>query len=244
MDEIKLFKIAFQKICLVFAITLLMVSPNFAANKIQPLIVEDVKNIAYGAGLVKFCPLLSPTDYVSFVQDLLMAERLVNFEHGGDYKFIFKNQEIAAQKTTMAGQDCNDNVLNAIINAEILMKKFISISPLRDELIIAHPQQPKLNQAFIFASFLQVRLAWIYQRKCHILNGAALDEFNALVLNTQTEMKLVFRPEQVRKLNARLSERQYSAIIQKCNHVPIFIDYAIEMMRDDIPNALNILKQF
>lgn len=214
------------------------------AYKIQPDIVKDVKAFAYGAGLLKFCPLLSATDYISFTQDQLMAERLVNFEHGGDYKFIFKNQESNAKSQTKGGTMCDDAVLDAIIEAEILMKRFISTSPLKDELIIAHPQQPKMNQAFVFAGFLQARLAWIYQRKCHILKGDALKQFNQLVLHTQTEIEDIFRPEQAIKLNARIDERQYAAIIQDCHSAANFIETAVEMMQDDIPNALEILRRF
>lgn len=218
--------------------------PALAAYKIQPDIVDNVKKFAFGAGLLKFCPLLSPTDYVSFTQDLLMAERLVNFEHGGDYKFIFKNQEIIAKTATDGGKSCQGNILDEIIKAELIMKQFISTSPLKDELVIAHPQQPKMNQAFIFAGFLQARLAWIYQRKCDVLQGDAVDEFNQLVLSTQVELEAVFRPEQAQKLNARISEAQYSAIIQNCKNAPSFIDHAQELMLDDIPNALEILKRF
>lgn len=233
-----------MKIIMVLLVVLNPMIQAQAANKIQPIIMQDVNDFAYGAGLVKFCPLLSPSDYVSFTQDLLMAERLVNFEHGGDYKFIFKNQEIVARNTTQAGKLCNDSVLDQIIKAELLMKRFISISPLRDELVIAHPQQPKLNQAFIFAGFLQARLAWVYQRKCNFIDGKALDEFNALVLQTQAEIEAVFRPEQAIKLNARIDERQYAAIIYNCAALEPHIEHAIDMMSEDIPDALEILKQF
>lgn len=237
-------KAVFAKICLFFAFSTLLLNPVLAANKIQPIIMQDAKNIALGAGLVKFCPLLSPNDYVSFTQDLLMAERLLNFEHSSDYKFIFKNQEIVAKNITQAGQACEYDILMQIINAELLMKRFISISPLRDELVIAHPQQPKLNQAFIFAAFLQARLAWVYQRKCGFIKGDALTSFNALLLTTQREIETVFRPEQAAKLNARIDERQYAAIIHDCKFLAPHVEFATEMMLEDLPDALAILKQF
>lgn len=237
-------KAHFFKICTIFILCLTQPLVSFAAYKIQPQILAEVKQFSYGAGLVKFCPLLSPTDYVSFTQDLLMAERLVNFEHASEYKFIFNDQEIKAKTITAGGKSCTDDVLDTIISAEILMKKFIATSPLRDELVIAHPQQPKLNQAFIFAGFLQARLAWVYQRKCHILEDEALDTFNNLLLKTQTEIELVFRPEQATMLNARIDERKYASIIDNCKPALSFIEHAQELMIDDLPNALEILKRF
>lgn len=101
---------------------MMMTQAAFAAYKIQPDIVDDAKQIAYGAGLVKFCPLLLPVDYVSFTQDQLMAERLINFEHKGDYKFIFSDQEIAAKQLTQTGQKCGPEILSKIIKVQLLIK--------------------------------------------------------------------------------------------------------------------------
>lgn len=216
----------------------------FAANKIQPDIVENVKKIAYGVALVKFCPLLSPPDLLSFNQDQLMAERIVNFEHSSEYKFILKNQDAVANVETEAGWSCNNGTYDKIIEIELIMKRFISTSPLKDELVVSHPQQPKLNQAFIFAGFMQARIAWMYQRKCGILNGVELKQFNDLVLKTQQEIELVFRPEQAQKLNARVNENEYSALIFDCKRAAPFIEHALEIMTEDIPNAIEILKRF
>lgn len=80
-------------------------------------------------------------------------------------------------------------------------------------MIVAHPQQPKLNQAFIFAGFMQARLAWFYQRKCNILVGDELDEFNQLVLSTQAEIELVFRPEQAQQLNSQKTSQNRAKYI-------------------------------
>lgn len=131
-----------------------------------------------------------------------------------------------------------------MIKSQLLIKQFVATSPIKDEVIVAHPQQPKLNQAFIFAGFMQARLAWFYQRKCEVLSGDELDEFNQMVLDTQAEIELVFRPEQAQQLNARMSEPQYSAIIKNCDLAQPYIEYAIEMMSEDIPNSIEILKRF
>ncbi|MBL1421282.1 MAG: hypothetical protein COC24_012300 [Alphaproteobacteria bacterium] len=215
-----------------------------AATQDQVIILKDVKHIAYGAALVKFCPILSAGDYISFMQDLMMAERLITFKHDSAYKHIIKQQEDVVFRLTSGGDDCGENIALKIGEVEILMKKFTSTSPLRDELKINHPLYPKLNQAFIFASYLQTRLARIYQRKCKILGGDALVEFNDLLLKTQYDLERVFRSEQVMALNKRMSERQYRAVLKRCDVWASFIEYAGDVMTDDIPDTLEILRQF
>ncbi len=244
MARQKLKKISAIKLTVVLVIIFSQSTTAFAAYKIQPEIIKNVKKVAYGVALLKFCPLLSPQDHMSFTQEQLMAERIVNFEHKSDYKFILKNQESIAKADTDAGQNCDGDTLDKIIEIELMMKRFISTSPLKDELIVSHPQQPKLNQAFIFAGYMQARLAWIYQRKCKTLSGAEQDEFNDLVLETQHEIETVFRPEQAQKLNARVSENQYSALIRDCKNALPFIEHAQEIMTEDLPNAMEILKRF
>ena len=207
-------------------------------------ILKDVTHIAYGAALVKFCPVLAATDYISFVQDLLMAERLITFEHEAAYRHISKQQEDVVFRLTSGGENCDIDILLKISEAEILMKRFTSTSPLRDKLLVSHPKYPKLNQAYIFASYLQIRLARIYQRKCKILSGDALREFNDLLIQTQVALEQVFRPEQIMALNKRMSERQYRAALKRCDLWPDFIDYASDVMIDDIPDTLEILRQF
>ncbi|PCI85505.1 MAG: hypothetical protein COB24_12705 [Hyphomicrobiales bacterium] len=232
------------KLGIIYALCLGQAHFASAATQDQTTILKDVNHIAYGAALVKFCPVLAAGDYISFVQDLLMAERLITFRHGATYKHIKKQQEDLVFRQTSGGDDCDLNIVVKISEAEILMKKFTSTSALRDELPINHPEYPKLNQAFIFASYLQTRLARIYQRKCKILSGDALVEFNDLLLKTQYNLERVFRPEQVMALNKRMSERQYRAVLKRCDIWASFIEYAGDVMTDDIPDTLEILRQF
>ena len=232
------------KLCIICTLCLGQAGFASATAKDQLTILKDVTHIAYGAALIKFCPVLSATDYISFVQDLLMAERLIKFEHSATYKHISKQQEDAVFRLTKGGDHCDMAILLKISEAEILMKKFTSTSPLRDELPINHPEYPKLNQAFIFASYLQTRLARIYQRTCKILSGDALTEFNDLLIKTQVELEQVFRPAQIMALNKRMSERQYRAALKRCDLWPAFIEYASDVMTDDIPDTLEILRQF
>lgn len=232
------------KFCCIFGFLLSSQAVNAAPNNTHMPIIAEVKAISYAAALVKFCPILSAIDYVSFMQDLLMVERVVTFEHGGIYKYITKNQQAAAQRATNAGQNCTEDVLLDIIKGNISMKKFSASSPLRDSLPRGHPEYPKLNQAFIFASYLQARLALVYQRKCHILNPYKQAELNQLLLKTQHDLQLIFRPEQIGRLNKRQSENELWIVEDECQKLAPFIDYAFNVMTDDIAYRLEILRDF
>lgn len=229
------------QIAIICCLSLWQASAVAAKSQTQLDIIHDVEQIAYGSALVKFCPIVSANDYISFMQDLMMAERIITFEHGSAYKYISHQQDVLAYHNTLGGKNCSSDILVAISKAEILMKKFSSTSVLRDELVINHPKYPKLNQAFIFASYLQARLAWIYQRKCHILDGAELDAFNLSLLKTQAELELVFRLEQITALTKRMPEAPHRAALQRCDVWDGFVDYAKDVMIDDIPDSLEIL---
>ncbi len=215
-------------------------SSAMANDQLQ--IIKQVREISYGTALTKFCPFNVAQDYIRFTENLIRAERLIKFEHAGAYKLIKKHQEVLAKQATNFGKKCNKNIAETISQTELLLNQFRINSSLNDEMVANHPKNPKPNQAFIFASYLQARQAWYYERQCHNLSELARQEFFKLMKKTQYDLEHFFRPGQIAGLNKRRKEGQISAIPKDCKKLTDFTEYAIRVMSEDIPNALIILK--
>lgn len=204
--------------------------------------MENVRIIAFGLALEKFCPIASGADYIQFHTHLIQAERLIGFQHKGAYKLIKGQQEIKAAKYTDKGRYCGDAVAKNITKVDIFIQNFATNSPLLDEMVENHPKNPKPNQAFIFASYLQARQAWVYERKCKNLDKNMRAKLNRLMKKTRYDLELFFRPDQIGGLNKKRNERHIKTIIYDCYKLMEFSKYAIKVMEQEIPQAMDVLK--
>ena len=237
-----MFRVGFINIAATIVFSVLFTSQVHSLDGVQQRIMDDVRGIAYGVGLVKICPILDGQSYVNFTEKQIKAERLITFQHGGAYKLLKGRSEIDIWAETKAGTQCDGEVLTKIVEAEQLFDNFAQSSALLTEMVLKHPKNPKPNQAFIFASYLQAKQAWIVERECQNLDNLTRQNLNILMKKTQYDLEHYFRPDQLASLNKKRNERHIRALVKNCAQLEAFTRYGIKVMEQDIPQAMAVLK--